>query len=463
MTTTGPAQRRAPYGANPNLGRNGNRARSEILAAARDLFGEVGYHGVTVDQIAQRAGRAGPSVYQYFENKEQIFGILVDELGADLIEHAKTMGELTGPHGLDAMRRFVDGLSALFRKHRVTAIEWPSVEAAGHQLLSPAETFLHRFATETRPHLGLSNLDENLDPLRSLPIAMLSIVQWAEYTREAQAPQLPRRTLNDSLARLFYGLISCGSDCPESALVTSASAAAPLMPPLGDHEFPRVGLRRPVTRRSQPMVERILRSAAQEFARKGYRGTNIQQIAEHANVGKPNVYTYWTDREALFSTLADVASAALQKALSHDLEAEVLRSADGGRQWLDAWIDLVVQHGAVLHIWTHEKLENATLGALAQQMTVFVSERLTTLVPGPRPKGYDQAPILLWALLIEFPYTMSVQLPELDRDELRELLRLMIHSGLPAVRSGNASETHSRRVNRPSPSGERSTLPAPRV
>jgi hypothetical protein len=116
-----------------------------------------------------------------------------------------------------------------------------------------------------------------------------------------------------------------------------------------------------------------------------------------------------------------------------------LRAADGGSHWLDEWIDLVTQHGAILHIWTHERLDNSTLGGLAEQMTVFVNSNLTALVPGPLPKGYDPAPILLWALLIEFPYTMSVQLPELDRDELRELLQLMIHHGLPAIRSGIAS------------------------
>ena len=100
--------------------------------------------------------------------------------------------------------------------------------------------------------------------------------------------------------------------------------------------------------------------------------------------------------------------------------------------------DRVVQHGAILHIWTHESLDNPALNELADQMTIFVNSNLTALVPGPQPKGYDPAPILLWALLIEFPYTMSVQLPELDRDELRELLQLMIHYGLPAIRSGVA-------------------------
>jgi len=438
VTSPGPAQRRAPYGANPRLGVNGNRARSEILAAARDVFAEIGYHGVTVDVIAQRAGRSGPAVYQYFENKEEIFRIFVDELGAELIAQATTMEAMAGPDGLDAMRRFIDGLSSLFRKHRVTAIEWPSAEATGHQLLAPAETFLRRFAAAASPRLGLS---DSADPvaLRSLPMAMLSIVQWAEYTREAWGPQLSRRRLNDSLARLFYRVISRGNAVHAAMAFTGTSTTSLTASLLSDDAFPTIGLRRPVTRRSRPMVERILQAASQEFARKGYAGASIQQIAEHAGVGKPNVYTYWTDREALFSTLADAASAALQTVLSYDLEFEVLRAADGGRRWLDEWIDLVVQHGAILHIWTHEQLDNQTLGALAEQMTIFVNSNLTALVPGPHPKGYDPAPILLWALLIEFPYTMSVQLPELERDELRELLQLMIHSGLPAIRGDIAS------------------------
>ncbi|GAB4999861.1 hypothetical protein MAHJHV65_46950 [Mycobacterium avium subsp. hominissuis] len=439
MTATEPAQRRAPYGANPTLGHNGNRARSEILAAARDLFAEVGYHGVTVEQIAQRAGRSGPSVYQYFENKEEIFRIFVDEIGAELICHAKTMGQLNGPHGLDATRRFVDGVSEIFRKHRVTAIEWPTAEAEGQRLLAPAETFLQRFAAEARPHLGVSTSSRKRDPLRSFPMAMLAIVQWAEFTRQVRAPQLSTRRLNDRLARLFFGVVSPKAAPEESAPTSSAArtASAPMLP-LSDHEVPMVGLRRPVTRRSRPTVERILHAASQEFARKGYAGVTIQQIAEYANVGKPNVYTYWTDREALFSTLAHAAAAALQRVLSHDLAAEVLNNADGGRRWLDEWIDLVVHHGAVLHIWTHEMLDD-TLGAVAQQMTVFVNDRLNSLLPGPRPRGYDPAPVILWALLVEFPYTLSIQIPELQRAELRELLQLIIHRGLPALRSDTPS------------------------
>ncbi|WP_203802989.1 TetR/AcrR family transcriptional regulator [Mycobacterium heckeshornense] len=435
MTTPiGSAKRRSPYGANPCLGENGNRARSEILSAARELFGEFGYHGVTVDQIARRAGRSGAAVYQYFENKEEIFRIFVDELGAELIAHAKTIGDVTGPDGLDALRRFVGGLTALFQKHRVTAIEWPAAEAAGQQLLTPAESFLHRFDEEVRRGLGISRGATRHDPLRSVPMAMLSIVQWAEYTRAARSPELSQHRLNDFLARFFYGVITQGSQSDEAAVPGQTRIVGAPRLPGGNHELPIVGLRRPITPRSRPTVERILRAASQVFARRGYAGSNIQLIAEQAHMGKPSVYTYWTDREALFSTLAGIASVALQQVLSHDLASEVLNSGDWGRQWLDEWIDLVVQHGAVLHIWTHETmLDDTVLGALAEQMAAFVTDRLGALVPGPRPQGHDPVPILLWALLVEFPYTMSVQLPELERDELRELLRRMIHWGLPAI------------------------------
>lgn len=438
-TPNGSAKRRPPYGANPSLGASGNRARAEILSAARELFGEAGYHGVTVDQIAQRAGRSGPAVYQYFENKEEIFRIFVDELGAELIAHAKTAGAVVGPDGFDALRRFIGGLSALFQKHRVTAIEWPSAEAADQQLLTPAEAFLHRFAEEVRPRLGLSTVATGHDTLRSVPMAMLSIVQWAEYTRAARSPELTPQRLNDSLARLFYGVITHAGHTDNLAVAARDHSKGGPGILLSNPGSPMAGLRRPVTLRNRPTVERILHAATQVFARKGYAGSNIQQIAEQAQVGKPSVYTYWTDREALFSTLAGRASVALQRVLSHDVAAEVLSSGEGGSQWLDEWIDLVVQHGAVLHIWTHETaLDGTALGALAEQMTAFVTDRLTALVPGPQPEGHNPVPVLLWALLVEFPYTMSVQLPELERAELRELLQHMIHFGLPAIREETA-------------------------
>ena len=44
-----------------------------ILAAAREIFGEKGYHSTTSEEIAKRAGVGKGTIYQYFESKHDIF------------------------------------------------------------------------------------------------------------------------------------------------------------------------------------------------------------------------------------------------------------------------------------------------------------------------------------------------------------------------------------------------------
>jgi AcrR family transcriptional regulator len=47
--------------------------REQLLAAARSLFAEEGFHGTNTKKIAARAGAAVGSFYAYFRNKKEIF------------------------------------------------------------------------------------------------------------------------------------------------------------------------------------------------------------------------------------------------------------------------------------------------------------------------------------------------------------------------------------------------------
>jgi len=47
--------------------------RQQILEAAARLFAEKGYEGMTMKEIAREVGIKAPSLYAFFENKEDIF------------------------------------------------------------------------------------------------------------------------------------------------------------------------------------------------------------------------------------------------------------------------------------------------------------------------------------------------------------------------------------------------------
>lgn len=54
--------------------------RRQIFDAAAELFAHSGYHGVTVDAIAQRAGISKGNLYWYFRSKQEIFQLLIDHI-----------------------------------------------------------------------------------------------------------------------------------------------------------------------------------------------------------------------------------------------------------------------------------------------------------------------------------------------------------------------------------------------
>jgi len=53
--------------------------RQEILQAARRVFAEKGFHGATVDEIAEAAEFGKGTLYSFFENKDDLFFSLLKE------------------------------------------------------------------------------------------------------------------------------------------------------------------------------------------------------------------------------------------------------------------------------------------------------------------------------------------------------------------------------------------------
>ncbi|MGZ3417176.1 MAG: TetR/AcrR family transcriptional regulator [Polyangiales bacterium] len=57
----------------------------EILHAALALFGERGYSGASLRELARRVGVAQPSLYHWFDSKEQLVEQIIVHVGAELL------------------------------------------------------------------------------------------------------------------------------------------------------------------------------------------------------------------------------------------------------------------------------------------------------------------------------------------------------------------------------------------
>ncbi len=69
--------------------------RTEILATARKLFAEVGFHAVGVDRIMAEAGTSKRTMYKYFPTKDDLINTVIEEYVAEVksaFEHIEQAG-----------------------------------------------------------------------------------------------------------------------------------------------------------------------------------------------------------------------------------------------------------------------------------------------------------------------------------------------------------------------------------
>lgn len=67
----------------PRMGRDARRA--QVLLVARELFAGDGYHHVSMDDIADRAAVSKPVLYRHFPSKLDLYLVVVEERGAELL------------------------------------------------------------------------------------------------------------------------------------------------------------------------------------------------------------------------------------------------------------------------------------------------------------------------------------------------------------------------------------------
>jgi len=96
-----PASPRRPDGA-----RNPEESRQRILDAARAEFSGKGLGGARVNAIAERAGVNKQLIYYYYDDKERLFGAVLEEAYREIRARESAL-DLDALSPEDAMRRFI--------------------------------------------------------------------------------------------------------------------------------------------------------------------------------------------------------------------------------------------------------------------------------------------------------------------------------------------------------------------
>ena len=85
--------------------------REQILDVAIEVFGRAGFHGASMNDIADAAGVTKPVLYQHFDSKSDLYAALLDEVGDRLLS-AITKATADAADGREQTER---GFQAYFR------------------------------------------------------------------------------------------------------------------------------------------------------------------------------------------------------------------------------------------------------------------------------------------------------------------------------------------------------------
>jgi AcrR family transcriptional regulator len=174
-----------------------------LVAAARDLFAERGPDGLTIVEVAKRAGLNRSTAYQHFRSREELSQAVAEEFAAELREL------LEEPRGLAEQ---IDFFVHYFEDHPNIARLW----------------MYHLLADESRPRRGwgpyLDSLERIARSPKSLPgidaemlgvIGLTSSLVWSVMSRQRAGSKKAAAEETNRFAGELKRLFLAGTRKPE--------------------------------------------------------------------------------------------------------------------------------------------------------------------------------------------------------------------------------------------------------
>ncbi|MFF0542044.1 TetR/AcrR family transcriptional regulator [Nocardia thailandica] len=103
------------------------QTRQQLMATAKQLFLELGYHATSLEKVADRAGFSKGAVYSNFRNKDELCVAVLEETRAERV--AEILAILTEPDPDARLARFQSWAEAVIGDPAWTSLE---VEFAMH-------------------------------------------------------------------------------------------------------------------------------------------------------------------------------------------------------------------------------------------------------------------------------------------------------------------------------------------
>ncbi len=279
--------------------------RAQIAATSAAAFGSLGYHGVSMEDIAAKLGISSAALYRHYPSKYALFREEVLRLGALTVASATPAEETAGLEPRARLDAVLDRIIAetIANRATVTLVRWElryldaTDRATLDEQFAAALSSLRELIAAVRPEL-----EETDRAVRA--VTLLSVISSVGDHHAA----LPVKTL--------------------TALLHSACDAvldAELPPPGTDSSAPRA-VEIPLSFKH----ELLLKKAVELFHERGYPNVSVEDIAAAADLSAASaVYRYYRSKgdllAAAFRRAADRVSGAIGPAVaSSSTPAEAL-------------------------------------------------------------------------------------------------------------------------------------------
>jgi AcrR family transcriptional regulator len=187
--------------------------KASILAVAKVLFADKGYHGVAVDEIAKRLGVSPAILYQHFPSKEALYEEVLAENSAKRESYIEAI--LTEPADfVSVLKRmsmiYVENVSAdtdLLRMELMSALEGSKAATAFFERRWRSITdYIEYSLNELKPDREHSFVNPRMAGL--MYQGMLREILYTKFiTEDSRYKDIPLNTMIDELIKMFVRVI----------------------------------------------------------------------------------------------------------------------------------------------------------------------------------------------------------------------------------------------------------------
>jgi AcrR family transcriptional regulator len=413
--------RRPPFGGNPQVGARGTNTYRRILAAALEVFGEVGFHDTSVELITEAAGCSRPAVYQYFPSKEDVFWRLAGQLAVEMGELAAGLGEVpAGVEGVTRLREWFGSLIDLYDEYEPVFVAFPSAvrEQQVPKGESPAGITL-RLGRALLASDGALPKAQQPDGMAAVTITVF--LRTIHYWRVGVGG-LSRRRFVDGTAQTLHRLLHGCIDGVNAGPVRNPPKKR--VPPLP--EPPSTGPDRPLRPRGVKTREALLEAGSSVLLARGYHDTRVDDIAEMVGVSRANFYRHFDSKDHLLHVLAQQTARAMV-----DLFDTFPVEDDPGalRAWMRTWLKSYRSNGGVISAWQEITVSDPELATFSIEVAIVAFDRLNRIVSR---RGFGDSAVdavTLLALVERVPYA-ALALGTIDERAAVDASVFLIRRGL---------------------------------